>query len=80
MDASGYEEEREDPYSFGPVLTDFDLHLIGEGTHQRSYEKLGAHVMTRDGVRGSISRSGLPTRVPSAWSGTSTTGSWAPIR
>jgi 1,4-alpha-glucan branching enzyme len=52
VDASGYEEERADPYSFGPVLTDFDLHLIGEGTHQKSYEKLGAHAMTLDGVRG----------------------------
>src|SRR5947208_196859 len=22
-----------DPYQFGPVLTDYDLHLLGEGTH-----------------------------------------------
>ncbi len=28
---------------FGPVLTDFDLHLLGEGTHYRNYERLGAH-------------------------------------
>lgn len=41
-----------DPYSFGPVLTGFDLHLIGEGTHHRTYEKLGAHVCDQDGVRG----------------------------
>ena len=41
-----------DPYSFPPVLTDFDLHLIGEGTHYRNYEKLGSHVRTIDGVRG----------------------------
>lgn len=27
------------------VLTDFDLHLIGEGTHYKNYEKLGAHVV-----------------------------------
>jgi 1,4-alpha-glucan branching enzyme len=52
VDASGFEEEREDPYSFGPIITDFDLHLIGEGTHRKSYEKLGAHVMTLDGVEG----------------------------
>jgi 1,4-alpha-glucan branching enzyme len=41
-----------DPYSFGPVLTDFDLHLIGEGTHYRTYEKLGAHIREIGGVRG----------------------------
>lgn len=48
------EEVREflDPYSFPPVLTDFDLYLIGEGTHQRIYEKLGAHVREIEGVRG----------------------------
>ena len=32
-----------DPYSFLPVLSDFDLHLIGEGSHYKTYEKLGAH-------------------------------------
>ena len=25
-------------------LTDYDLHLFGEGTHLRAYEKLGAHI------------------------------------
>ncbi|HYA32264.1 MAG TPA: 1,4-alpha-glucan branching protein GlgB [Thermodesulfovibrionales bacterium] len=34
------------------VLTDFDLHLIGEGSHYKQYEKLGAHVMEFDGARG----------------------------
>ncbi|HCZ12193.1 MAG TPA: 1,4-alpha-glucan branching enzyme, partial [Nitrospiraceae bacterium] len=34
------------------VLTDFDLHLIGEGTHYKNYEKLGAHVVEIDGVKG----------------------------
>src|ERR1700676_4453526 len=32
----------DDPYRFPPVLTDFDLYLLGEGTHQRIYDKLGA--------------------------------------
>src|ERR1700730_16693239 len=44
--------ELEDPYRFPPVLTDFDLYLLGEGTHQRLYDKLGAHPMTLDGVSG----------------------------
>ena len=34
------------------LLTDFDLHLLGEGTHARAYEKLGAHPIVRDGRAG----------------------------
>ncbi len=41
-----------DPYSFGPVLSDYDLHLISEGTHYKKYEKLGAHVTTINGISG----------------------------
>ncbi len=41
-----------DPYAFPPMLTDYDLHLLGEGTHWRSYERLGAHLRTVDGVSG----------------------------
>ena len=44
--------ELEDPYRFLPILSDFDLYLLGEGTHQRLYDKLGAHPMTMDGVDG----------------------------
>src|SRR6266568_3788449 len=44
--------EFEDAYRFPPILTDFDLYLLGEGTHQRLYDKLGAHPMTLDGVDG----------------------------
>ncbi len=42
----------DDPYRFPPVLSDFDLYLLGEGTHRRIYDKLGAHPMTLDGVDG----------------------------
>ncbi len=35
--------EHDDPYRYGRVLTDFDLHLFAEGTHNRAFEKLGAH-------------------------------------
>ena len=35
--------EIDDPYRYGRVLTDFDLHLFGEGTHRRAYDKLGSH-------------------------------------
>jgi 1,4-alpha-glucan branching enzyme len=42
----------EDTYRFPPILSDFDLYLLGEGTDQRLYDKLGAHPMTLDGVNG----------------------------
>src|SRR5437867_7275299 len=42
----GYSIEVDDPYRYGRVLTDVDLHLIGEGTHYRAHQKLGAHRLT----------------------------------
>jgi 1,4-alpha-glucan branching enzyme len=44
--------ELEDPYRFPLQVTDFDLYLLGEGTHYRTYEKMGAHYTTIDGVKG----------------------------
>ena len=41
-----------DPYQFGQVLTDFDLHLFAEGTHYRAWEKLGAHRLAIGSVTG----------------------------
>jgi len=42
----------EDPYRFGPQLTDFDMQLWGEGTHHHSYRFMGAHTKTVEGVDG----------------------------
>src|SRR5574341_405607 len=44
--------EVEDPYRFPPALSDYDLYLMGEGTHLRNYERLGAHIMKLEGVPG----------------------------
>jgi 1,4-alpha-glucan branching enzyme len=35
-------------------ITDYDIHLIAEGTHYRAYEKLGAHLANQDGVQGTF--------------------------
>ena len=43
---------KEDPYRFDPILSDFDMHLFGEGNHYRIYKKLGSHPMTHNGVKG----------------------------
>jgi 1,4-alpha-glucan branching enzyme len=48
----GTVQETEDPYSFGPLLGDIDLHLFNEGRHFELAEHLGAGVVTIDGVRG----------------------------
>jgi len=41
-----------DPYSFLPTLSEFDLHLFGEGRHWHAHRMLGAHPETRNGVSG----------------------------
>jgi len=42
-----------DPYAYrSPQMTDFDIHLFSEGNHHRIYEKLGAHPMEVNGVKG----------------------------
>ena len=41
-----------DPYSFPYLLSDFDLHLMAEGRHYDTYEKLGAHIKTVNGNTG----------------------------
>jgi 1,4-alpha-glucan branching enzyme len=38
--------EVDDPYRYGRVLTDFDIYLLGEGTHLHAFRKLGAHRVT----------------------------------
>lgn len=50
--SDGNTQTYEDPYRFGPVLTEMDQHLIGEGTHQKLWSALGAHVIELDGVAG----------------------------
>jgi len=41
------------PTVVGPHdISELDVHLFCEGTHARIYEKLGAHMTTRDGVAG----------------------------
>ena len=41
-----------DAYSYGPVLGPMDDYFIGEGSHLRLFDKLGAHLMEHDGSSG----------------------------
>ena len=44
--------EAEDPYRFGPVMGEMDEYLLGEGTHRRIWQALGAHVRDHEGIPG----------------------------
>ncbi len=48
----GVIQETEDPYCFGLLLGELDLHLINEGRHRELSRCLGAHVMQVDEVDG----------------------------
>ncbi|MCG4274757.1 1,4-alpha-glucan branching protein GlgB [Acetobacter senegalensis] len=41
-----------DPYSFGKLLGDLDLHLFSEGRHHSPDEMMGAHCLEINGVKG----------------------------
>ena len=44
----------DDPYRWLPTLGEIDLHLIGEGRHERLWDALGAHVRTYETPHGPV--------------------------
>jgi 1,4-alpha-glucan branching enzyme len=53
-DAAGAVRVIEDPYRFPSTLSDYDRHLLAEGTHYLASDKLGAHPAVVDGVAGTV--------------------------
>jgi 1,4-alpha-glucan branching enzyme len=51
-DADHRQHISHDPYSFGPQLSDYDLHLFAEGKHWHAQRFLGSRVHEVDGVAG----------------------------
>ncbi|MEO1498608.1 MAG: 1,4-alpha-glucan branching enzyme, partial [Planctomycetota bacterium] len=51
-DSHGGQKTMRDPYAFDPLLTEYDLHLLNEGSHWDAYERMGAHLREIDGVQG----------------------------
>ncbi|MCI3948122.1 MAG: glgB, partial [Acidimicrobiales bacterium] len=41
-----------DPTAFPPTVGQLDLHLFGEGRHQRLWEVLGSRARVHEGVAG----------------------------
>src|SRR5438309_4771176 len=48
----GREIEIDDPYRFGPQISDSDLYLHTEGTLNEAWRTLGAHLVTTEGAAG----------------------------
>ena len=61
--ADGNAWERGDPYRFLPTLGELNLHLIGEGTHRRLWQALGAHPRHLDGEEGTAFAVWAPSAV-----------------
>ena len=47
-----YSWDFDDPYRYAPLIGEIDSFLLGEGTHQRLWERLGAHVIEHQGTHG----------------------------
>jgi len=45
-------DQKEISVSNATILSDFDQYLMGEGSHERSYEKMGSHLVEMEGKRG----------------------------
>jgi 1,4-alpha-glucan branching enzyme len=56
----------DDPYRWLPTLGEVDLHLIGEGRHERLWDVLGAHVRTYDTATGAVTGTSFAVWAPTA--------------
>ncbi len=52
VERDGSVQDIDDPYAFGPLLGELDLHLLGEGAHRDIGRCLGAHPMVVQGISG----------------------------
>ncbi|MBI5406833.1 MAG: 1,4-alpha-glucan branching protein GlgB [Nitrospirae bacterium] len=51
-DSFGNVSEFHDPYSFLPIMSQYDLHLFAEGKNYFVYQKMGVHPMSVNNIRG----------------------------
>ncbi|MBN8883900.1 1,4-alpha-glucan branching enzyme [Salana multivorans] len=56
----------DDPYRFLPTLGEVDLHLIGEGRHERLWDVLGSHLRTYPSVLGEVHGASFAVWAPNA--------------
>ncbi len=60
-DEQGDSHKYFDPYSFPAQISEFDLHLFGEGKHWHIYRILGAHVTEVDDIKGVLFATWAPS-------------------
>ncbi|MFC3893803.1 1,4-alpha-glucan branching protein GlgB [Lentzea rhizosphaerae] len=58
--------EVDDPYRWLPTVGELDLHLIGEGRHERLWDVLGAHVRCYETITGDITGVSFAVWAPNA--------------
>jgi 1,4-alpha-glucan branching enzyme len=56
----------DDPYRWLPTIGELDLHLIGEGRHERLWSVLGAHPRTYDTASGEVAGTSFAVWAPNA--------------
>jgi 1,4-alpha-glucan branching enzyme len=61
-----YTEQVDDPYRWLPTLGEVDLHLIGEGRHERLWTVLGAHPRRYDTPGGVVAGTSFAVWAPTA--------------
>ncbi|MEC3974224.1 1,4-alpha-glucan branching protein GlgB [Amycolatopsis sp. H20-H5] len=62
----GHTETVDDPYRWLPTVGELDLHLIGEGRHERLWDVLGAHVRSYGTPHGTVEGVSFAVWAPTA--------------
>ncbi|MEV6240815.1 1,4-alpha-glucan branching protein GlgB [Lentzea sp. NPDC051838] len=58
--------EVDDPYRWLPTVGELDLHLIGEGRHERLWDVLGAHIRSYETASGDVTGVSFAVWAPNA--------------
>jgi 1,4-alpha-glucan branching enzyme len=66
VDYDGHVVTVDDPYRWLPTVREMDLHLIGEGRHERLWDVLGSHVRSYDTPHGTVSGVSFAVWAPTA--------------
>ncbi|EOD69803.1 1,4-alpha-glucan branching protein GlgB [Amycolatopsis vancoresmycina] len=66
VEYDGHTVTTDDPYRWLPTVGELDLHLIGEGRHERLWEALGAHVRSYETPGGVVEGTSFAVWAPNA--------------
>jgi 1,4-alpha-glucan branching enzyme len=66
VEYDGHTVTTDDPYRWLPTVGELDLHLIGEGRHERLWEALGAHVRSYETPHGDVEGTSFAVWAPNA--------------